>query len=135
MAYIVSYQKHIDSIRTVEIRLPEDVSMQRIGTELATINGVTYVSLPDNTVLPEQPAEIAVAAVDLTPDLKQSISDASPHVKLIRQRVSDKIAERYSTGDEIKLIRTAPSAEFEAYNAYAEDCRAWGRSERAKLGL
>lgn len=50
MAYIVSYQKHIDSIRTVEIRLPEDVSMQRIGTELATINGVTYVSLPDNTV-------------------------------------------------------------------------------------
>lgn len=135
MAYIVSYQKHIDSIRTVEIRLPEDVSMQRIGTELATINGVTYVSLPDNTVLPEQPAEIAVAAVDLTPDLKQSISDASPHVKLIRQRVSDKIAELYSTGDEIKLIRTAPSAEFEAYNAYAEDCRAWGRSERAKLGL
>lgn len=135
MAYIVSYQKHIDSIRTVEIRLPEDVSMQRIGTELATINGVTYVSLPDNTVLPEQPAEITVAAVDLTPDLKQSISDASPHVKLIRQRVSDKIAERYSTGDEIKLIRTAPSAEFEAYNAYAEDCRAWGRAERAKLGL
>lgn len=135
MPYIVSYQKHIDSIRTVEIRLPEDGSMQRIGTELATINDVTYVSLPDNTVLPEQPAEIAVAAVDLTPDLKQAISDASPHVKLIRQRVSDKIAERYSTGDEIKLIRTAPSAEFEAYNAYAEDCRAWGRAERAKLGL
>ena len=135
MTYIVSYQKFIDSDRTVEIRLPGGENNQRIGTELATIGGVTYVSLPEGAVLPAQPEEITVTPIVLTPELKASISDASPHVRLIRQLVAEKIAERYSMGDEIKLIRTAPSAEFEAYNAYAEDCRAWGREQKSALGL
>ena len=135
MTSIVSYQKYIDSDRTVEIALPEGENNQRVGTELATVDGVTYVSLPDGAVLPAQPEEITVTPVTLTPELKASISDASPHVRLIRQLVSEKIAERYTTGDEIKLLRTAPSAEFEAYNAYAEDCRAWGREQKAALGL
>ena len=135
MTSIVSYQKYIDSDRTVEIALPEGQNNQRVGTELATVDGVTYVSLPEGAVLPTQPEEITVTPVTLTPEMKAKISDASPHVRLIRQLVSDKIAERYSTGDEIKLIRTAPSAEFEAYNAYAEDCRAWGREQKAAIGL
>jgi len=136
MTSIVSYQKFINSERTVEIVLPEDAEThQRLGTELATVDGVTYVSLPDGAVLPAQPDEIAVTPVELTPELKIAISDASPFVRMIRSMVADKIAERYSVGDEIKLLRTAPSAEFEAYNAYAEDCRAWGREQKAALGL
>lgn len=135
MTSIFKYQKFIDNVRTVEIVLPEGENGQRIGTELATIDGVTYVSIPDGVVLPAQPEEITVLPVTLTPELKAAISDASPHVRLIRQLVSEKIAERYTTGDEIKLIRTAPSAEFEAYNTYAEDCRAWGREQKAILGL
>jgi len=136
MTSIVSYQKFINSERTVEIVLPEDAEThQRLGTELATVDGVTYVSLPDGAVLPAQPDEIAVTPVELTPELKIAISDASPFVRMIRSMVADKIAERYSVGDEIKLLRTAPSAEFEAYNAYAEDCRAWGREQKSALGL
>lgn len=135
MSYIVRYRKFIDAERTVEVVLPEDENGQRVGMELATVDGATYVSLPDSAQLPEQPIEIKVESVKLTPELKASISDASPFVRMIRQMVSDKIAERYSTGDEIKLIRTAPSAEFEAYNAYAEECRAWGREQRAAVGL
>lgn len=49
----------------------------------------------------------------------------------IRQR----IAAVYAIEDEIQLLRTAPSPEFEVYNAYVEDCRAWGRAERARLGV
>ena len=136
MISIVAYHKHTDAITTRELRLPEGENHQRIGTELATIDGVTYVSLPDGATLPaDQPAEIAASIVTLTPELRAAISDASPHVRLIRQRVQDRIAERYSMADEIKLLRTQPSAEFEVYNAYAEDCRAWGRAERAKQGL
>lgn len=135
MTSIYAYQKFIDADRTVEIRLPEEENGQRLGTELATVDGTTYVSIPNGASLPAQPEEITVEPVTLTPELKASISEASPFVRMIRQMVSDKIAKRYSTGDEIKLIRTAPSAEFEAYNAYVEDCRAWGRSEKAKLGL
>ena len=76
MPSIVSYQKHIDSIRTVEIRLPEDATLlQRIGTELATIDGITYVSLPDGASLPaNQPEEIAasIQTVTLTPALREA---------------------------------------------------------------
>lgn len=135
MTSIFAYQKFIDADRTVEIRLPEDENGQRLGTELATVDGTTYVSIPDGATLPAQPDEITVTPITLTPTLKADIEDASPHVRLIRQLVSEKIAERYSMGDEIKLLRTAPSAEFEAYNAYAEDCRAWGREQKAALGL
>ena len=43
--------------------------------------------------------------------------------------------DRQRIMNEIKLLRTAPSAEFEAYNAHAEACRAWGREQKAALGL
>jgi hypothetical protein len=135
MTSIYAYRKFIDAVRTVEIRLPEDENHQRIGTELATIDGETYVSIPAGHELPTQPQEISVREIQLTPELKNQISAASPHVRLIRQKVSEKIAEQYSMGDEIKLLRTAPSAEFEAYNEYAESCREWGREQRAALGL
>lgn len=135
MSYIVRYRKFIDAEHTVEISLPADSDGKRIGMELATIDGETYVSLPDSSVLPDQPAEITVEPVALTPELNASIRAASPFVQMINTMVSEKIAERYSTGDEIKLLRTAPSTEFEAYNAYAEDCRAWGREQKASVGL
>ena len=114
-------------------------SHQRIGVELATIDGTTYVALPDGEVLPaDQPDEIS-ASVDypvvLTATQVDAIRQASPHVRLINQRVREAISDRYSQSDEIKLLRTAPSDEFTAYNAYVEDCRAWGRAEKAKLGL
>jgi hypothetical protein len=37
--------------------------------------------------------------------------------------------------DEIKLLRIGLSEESIAYNDYVEECRAWGRGEKAKLGL
>lgn len=102
------------------------------------MDSTTYVSLPDGAKLPaEQPKEIADSILPVTLDaaLRQTIADASPQVRVIRQMVAAKIAERYSVGDEIKLLRTAPSAEYEQYNAYAEDCRTWGRTQKEVLGL
>ena len=43
------------------------------------------------------------------------------------------IRGQYSIEDEIKLLRTAPSPEFELWNAYVEDCREWGRLQKAEL--
>ena len=110
-----------------------------IGTELATVDGITYVSLPDAVTLPpDQPPEIlgSIAMIaELTPELKAKIKAASPHVRLINERVAAKIAERYSANDEIKLIRLSPSPEYDEYNAYAEECRAWGKAQKAALGL
>ena len=139
MSTIVGYRKHIDANITRELQLPEDpATRQRLGTEIATVDGVTYVALPDGARLSKtQPAEISESAapVTLTDSLRDVIKAASPHVRLIKERVRAAIAERYRIEDEIQLLRTAPSAECVAYNAYVEECLAWGRAEKAKLGL
>lgn len=134
---IFGYQKHITATITRELNFPVNENHQRIGHELATVDGITYCSVPDGVALPEQPTEIVanIQAVTLDPALTQKIKAASPLVRLINATVAKKIAEQYSTADEIKLLRTAPSAEYEAYNAHAEACRAWGREQKAALGL
>lgn len=136
MASIVSYQKFIDSGRTVEIALPEDEEThQKIGTELATIDGITYVSIPDGFALPKQPKEIKVLPVTLSQLIKDAIYAASPHIALINHRVKMQIAEKYSLEDEIKLLRTKPSDAFTAYNADVEAIRALGKEKKLALGL
>jgi hypothetical protein len=103
--------------------------------ELAEVAGWFYVSVPDTAQLPEQPTEIEWQSVTLDAETKATIMASSRAVQLINQSVVDQIRALYSVDDELKLLRTAPSAEFEAYNAHAEDCRAWGRAEKSKLGL
>jgi hypothetical protein len=134
MTYIVSYQKFINSERTVEIALPSGNGNERKGQELATVDGVTYVAVFDEP-LPEQPSEITVSQVTVTPSIKKLISENSPIIKLINQTVVDKISAKYSVNDEIKLLRTQPSAEFTAYNEYVESCRADGAQQKSALGL
>lgn len=131
MAFIVSYQKHSTPYTIITLQHPEGC------TELCTLDGTTYVSVPDATVLPEQPTEIAdsVTEVTLTTELRERIKAESPHCQLIQQRVVERIRARYSIDDEIKLLRIAPSVETTAWNAFVEECRQWGRDERAKLGL
>jgi hypothetical protein len=153
MAFIVSYQKFIDSLRTVELRLPEGDSMQRIGTELCTLkDGLTYVSLPEGVELPaNQPPEIADTITDpitVTEDLRYQILGESPHCRLIADRVIQRIRERYPLNDELFLNRVATGvlaglyeyqdgeeAEVLAFGTWAEECRQWGRAQRAALGL
>ena len=135
MPKIFSYTKQSDQYTTFLMELPRDQDGQSIGTELCTINGVTYVSIPDSAVLPAQRSEVACQLEALTPELAQQIKLESQHVQLINARVAEKIASHYTLADEIKLLRTAPSPEFELYNAHAEACRQWGRDEKAKLGL
>lgn len=117
---------------------PVDGAGQRVGTELATLDGVTFVSLPDGVALPaNQPAEIAasIQPVEMVRALRDAIAAVSPHVALVRARVQERIATMYSLADEIKMLRTAPSAEFELYNAFVEECRQFGRDEKAKIGM
>jgi len=91
--------------------------------------------VPDSITLPAQPEQITVEEVELTDELIAELRAASPHVILINERVVAKIRERYSLNDEIKLLRIGLSEESTAYNDYAEECRAWGREAKARLGL
>lgn len=152
MPAIVSYRKFINTEITRTLRMPDDGSHQSLGTELATLDdGLTYVSLPDGAVLPaDQPAEIAgsIATVILTDALKESIKSASPHTRLISQRMQEKIRATYTLEDEQYFSRigvgvalgayvfgTGEQAGLLAFGAFVESVRQWGRTERAKLGL
>lgn len=132
MNYILSYRKSITRDTTKMLDAPEG------STELCTLDGVTYVSIPGGAAIDgnQHPEVIGtMEVVELNDELRELICTNSTHVQLIQQRVRDKIAELYSVHDEIKLIRTAPSHEFDVYNEHAELCRQWGREQKAALGL
>ena len=132
---------------TITAVLPE-VDGQRIGNELGTIDGVTYISLPDEAVLPEQPTEIGLQPVVMTDALKEQLKLINPWCKLVDQQIRSKIRERYDSEDEMYLTRisvgnlmgiyTYLPGEQQAvldYGAFVEGARQWGRDERAKVGL
>ena len=50
------------------------------ATELCTIGDDTYISVPDEMTIPDQPECINLEEVTLTDELKASIKAASPHV-------------------------------------------------------
>ena len=68
-------------------------------------------------------------------DIKAQVKAATPAVATINTQVVVKIREKYNIADEIKMLRLAPSPETTEWNDYVEDCRQWGREEKAKLGL
>lgn len=144
MAHIVSYQKQSDAYTVYQLAAPEG------STELCTIDGVTYVSVPDEA-LPEQPAQIASSVINpvvLTAELREQIKAASPHCQLINERMESKIRDKYSLSDEQYFSRIASGAALglytfetgeavalQAFGAYIESVRQWGREQRGQLGL
>lgn len=144
MATIYQYKKYIDTIRTVYIKLPEDV----VCNELAVIDGITYVSVPDNIELPEQPLEIMVSVAEITDDLKLKLRKESSHLQLIDKQFTEKLRKKYSIEDELYFCRIVSGFllgvyVFESdeqalaaeYQNYVEELREWARNERKKLGL
>lgn len=125
--------------------------MSPIGTELATIDGITYVCLPDGAVLPiEQPVELAdsIQQITLSDEQKKAIKAVSPHIRLINERVVEQVRARYATEDEAKYARIGigvalgiysfqpgEQAELVEFGNFVQAARDWGRAEKIKLGL
>jgi len=117
-------------------------------TELCTLDGVTYVAVPDGVTLPAQPPEITLETVTLTPELREQIKAASVHVAFIAERMIQKIRAAYSIDDEMYFARigvgaaaglytptAGEMADMQAFGEFVESVRQWGRTEREKLGL
>lgn len=147
---IVRYQKVSTPYTTIQMVLPDSMGADDAlhCTELCTLDGVTYVAVPAGVTLPEQPPEITIEPVDVTPELREQIKAASPHCALIAERMEARIRSKYSLSDEAYFARIGVGAalgvyEFEAgeqdellaFGAWVESARQWGRDERAKLGL
>ena len=145
---IYAYTKVSTPYTTIQMALPYEMDSENQCTELCTLDGVTYVSVPDSVTLPDQPAELTITEATITPELRDQIKAASPHVALIAKRMEMRISSKYSLSDEQYFARIGVGAalgaytfapgeqdELLAFGAYVEAARQWGRDERAKLGL
>ncbi len=145
---IYAYTKIETPYTTIQMALPYEMDSENQCTELCTLEGVTYVSVPDSVTLPDQPAELTITEATITPELRDAIKAESPHCRLITERMEMRISSKYSLSDEQYFARIGVGAalgaytfapgeqdELLAFGAYVEAARQWGRDERAKLGL
>lgn len=150
MTTIYAYNKVLTDYTIIQMMLPSqhDIDSTQHCAELCTLGGVTYVAVPDGVVLPDQPPELTLSTPQITPELRDAIKLASPHVQLISQRMIDTIRARYSIDDEMYFARIGVGAatgmyapggdELQAmaeFGAFVESVREWGRAEKVKLGL
>lgn len=121
MAKQYKFRKIINACTTLSVVEPDYnllATPERVRF-LDELDGFTYIEVPNSVTLPsDQPVELIEA------NLEEDKIDA---------QVVDKIRSRYSVSDEIKLLRTAPSAESVAWNDYVEECRAWGKALKEML--
>ena len=145
---IYAYTKVSTPYTIIQMALPYEMDSENQCTELCTLEGVTYVAVPDSVTLPDQPAELTITEATITPELRDQIKAASPHCRLITERMEMRISSKYSLSDEQYFARIGVGAalgaytfapgeqdELLAFGAYVEAARQWGRDERAKLGL
>lgn len=147
---ILSYLKVYTPYAIIQATIPNSsmVDDELHCTELCTLDNVTYLSVPDGVTLLEQPDEIELKPVILSPELREQIKAASPHIQLISELMIQKIRDRYSIDDEMFFSRigvgaatgmytptASEMADMQAFGEFIESVRQWGRGERAKLGL
>ncbi len=135
MPKIYKYQKVTNQFTTYTA-VDNDEEDKRI-TELGTIDGETYISVPDDVILPKQPEQITLEPVTINDELKEQIEKASPHIQLIKKRITDKIREKYSLEEELKIIRNMindkEKEKFTDYNNFVEACIAEGKVKKEAL--
>jgi len=147
---IIKYKKVQDEYTTHTLLEPDYKDLDGRCTELCTIDDFTYVNLPEDITLPNQPTNIQAtfAQVVLTDELKEQIKKLSPHIQLSYARLQERIRARYSADDETYFTRISIGALagtytmmpdepglISAYQDWVEESRELARIERAGLGL
>lgn len=150
MTTIHAYTKHQTPHTVIQALLPDSTGVDDAlhCTELATLDGITYLAVPDGVTMPPQPAEVTLEAVTLTPELRERLKAESVHSQWIGERMVQKIRARYSIDDEMFFARigvgaatgmytptAGEMADMQAFGQFVENVRQWGRAERAKFGL
>jgi hypothetical protein len=139
---IYQYRKVSDQYTTHTLRL----NPSQVNQELCTVAGVTYHFVEGE--LPEQTGITDLAEATVGQPLKATIRAHSSAIQRIDAQVVDLIRSRYSIDEELYLARIAIGSQaglytlepgegeaIQAFGDWAEECRQWGRAERAKFGL
>ncbi|MFA5706936.1 MAG: hypothetical protein WDA41_11315 [Candidatus Neomarinimicrobiota bacterium] len=135
-----SYKKAFDQYTVYHMLFSysEDDTAQPF--ELGTIDGITYVAVPDGYVLPPQPKQIADSIKEVSPDSEiiAKLADAFPVINLTKRRMAGlEPAVRYSKQDELTLkmivdvvepVVSVLDAKTVVMTEYVDVCRAWDKT-------
>lgn len=150
MATIYQYQKVIDKFTTHALREPdyEQLETEDRVVELCTIDGITYVSVPDAVTIPDQPEEISrtLRQVTMTNELKKRILNRSPVIAYINTQVRKKIQEDVEQSEELRLMRNEinrirqsvnimEDSDYKEINDKILSHRQWGTQRKNELGF
>ena len=159
MLRIYSYQKVTDKYTTHTVAEPDYREGDERITELCTLVGITYISVPDSVTLPEQSKQVqkTLKIATLTKELKGKIKETSVHYKLIKERVENMLPAvkpedgRYfmlsfdSTKMEAKKaehhivevlnLKEALSPHMKESAGYLSAIEQWGTAQKMKLGI
>jgi hypothetical protein len=119
MAKQYKYRKITNEVTTLCLVEPdyELLNLKERVREIGALDGFTYIEVPDSVTLQKEQPVLLI--------------QANFEADKVNAQVVQKIRERYSINDEIKLLRLGDSAEKDMWVKYVEECRAWGVKEKA----
>ena len=161
MSKIMSYKIERDKFTSYTLIHPDyEINDQDRITELCTIDDLTYISVPDGVVLPEQFEQVqrTLKEVVLSKELKDKIRQASVHYRLINERIKDILPKmkpeegryfmlsfdpvkmdtekaKYGVSAETLNVKEALTPHIKESAGYAQEIEQWGVEQKAKLGL
>ena len=109
--------------------------------QLEDFDNYQYVAFEEKA--PEQPKGIILEEVVLTEELKEKLRKNSSHWQRYKERVIEKIREKYSLDDELNIIHTRnlgtkttdDKAKISEYDKYVKSVKDYYATYKASLGI
>jgi len=135
------YQPIFNKHTRIDANLPENAIIHLSNDQLKDFDNYQYVAFEG--VIPEQPKGIILEEVVLTAELKEKLRKYSSHWKRYKERIIDKIREKYSIDDEINIIHTKNLAtkttedktKITEYDEYVKSVKDYYAKYKANLGI
>jgi len=116
------YKKIQTDVTTITLVEPdyELLKLEERVQVIGELDGFTYVEVPDSVTLPSDQPVLLI--------------EANYEADKIDQQTVEKIRQKYTVNDEIKMLRLGLATdEAKAWNTYAEQCRADGAAAKEIL--
>ena len=135
------YQPIFNKNTRIDANLPENAIIHLSNDQLKDFDNYQYVAFEG--VIPEQPKGIVLEEVVLTAELKEKLRKNSSHWQRYKERVIEKIREKYSLDDEINIIHTKNLAtkttedktKITEYDEYVKSVKDYYAKYKANLGI
>jgi hypothetical protein len=135
------YQPIYDKHTIIDANLPENAIIHLSNDQLEEFDNYQYVAFEEKA--PEQPKGIILEEVVLTAELKEKLRKYSSHWKRYKERIIDKIREKYSIDEELNIIHTKNLAtkttedktKITEYDEYVKSIKDYYANYKASLGI